>query len=130
MGESDIERMSRRVDEMVERLLGRHYAEFCPTHAWVPAVNVYALADRAEVCVELAGIDRESIDVQAEPRRIVIRGQRAAPRPPADEAAQLVAMEIDYGQFERTIILPREVSVARVEARLNQGLMWLSLPWK
>ena len=79
MSESDIERMSRRVDEMVERLLGRHYAEFCPTHAWVPAVNVYALADRAEVCVELAGIDRESIDVQPEPRRIVIRGHRAAP---------------------------------------------------
>jgi HSP20 family protein len=132
MNESNFHRMARRIDEMVERLLGRHTAEFCPTHAWVPAVNVYLLPDRAAVCIELAGIERESIDLQVTPRGLTVRGVRTAPPPEsqAHEPVQMVIMEIDYGPFEREIRLPHDVDVDRVEAKLAGGLMWVTLPWR
>lgn len=131
MAESDLERMARRMDQVVSRLLGRQFAEFCPSHVWVPAVNVYFTAEGAQVCVELAGVHRDDIDVQAEPRRLTLRGHRNAPRPRAiqNPSVQLVSMEINHGPFERTILLPREINVAAVEARIADGLMWITLPW-
>ena len=132
MSESDLERMSRRMDQVVSRLLGRHFAEFCPSHVWMPPVNVYLTADRAEVCVELAGVRRDDIDLHVEPRRLTLRGRRHAPHPGAaeDQPVQLVSMEINHGPFERTVLLPREVDIAAVEARIADGLMWITLPWK
>ena len=98
--------------------------------AWEPAINAYRCEQCIRICVDLAGVDRSLIDLTVEPRRVVIRGTRELPEPSGAEGrtVQLLAMEIDYGPFERQIDLPVEVEVEKAHAEQRNGLLWISLP--
>jgi HSP20 family molecular chaperone IbpA len=69
------------------------------------------------------------IDLQVEPRRVTVRGSRDAPEP-IDQAVQMLALEIDYGPFERRVELPAEVDVEQARAEQENGLLWICLPLK
>lgn len=109
------------------------FSRFSATEAWSPAVNVYQLPARLEVCVDLAGIERKRIDVRVEPGRLLIRGVRPAPDPPAhdgDDALRIVTMEIDYGPFCRTLTIPEQVDLPKVSSAYREGMLWITLPLK
>ncbi len=99
---------------------------------WQPAINAYRCADCLRICVELAGVDKSLIDLSVEPERLVLRGTREVPEPSGAQgrALQTIAMEIDYGPFEREIRFPAEVNVAEVTAEQREGLLWIILPLK
>jgi HSP20 family protein len=108
-----------------------------PVPTWRPPINVYRCEKCIRVCVDLAGVARADIDLQVEPKRIVIRGTREAPdgsdangRAVNGRAIQMLIMEIDYGPFERTIDLPDAIDVERAHAEQENGLLWISLPAK
>ena len=121
------------------------------TDSWSPAVNVYQLPDRVEVCVDLAGVDKSAVDVRVEPGRLSIRGHRPPPEPREltdrveivqrkrsrhtdDEApdptppVRVLAMEIDNGPFGRVLPIPEDTDLSRVESRYTDGLLWVILP--
>lgn len=112
--------------------LGRgRFSQFAP-HVWVPAINAYRCDKCVRICVELAGVERPLIELTVEPRRVVVRGARELPEPTEaeDRPLQLLAMEIDYGSFEREVILPVEVEIDKASAEQRNGLLWISLPLK
>ena len=99
-------------------------------HTWRPAINAYRCEDCIFVCVDLAGVDRADIDLVIANQRLSIRGVRDVPEP-SDEAGptmQMIAMEIDYGPFERELRLPAEVEIGEVHAEQKNGLLWIHLP--
>jgi len=102
------------------------------SQTWQPAINAYRCESCIRVCVDLAGVDRSRIDLTVEPQRIVVRGVREVPEPTHAEgrAVQLLAMEIDYGPFEREVHLPVMVDIEKVHAEQRNGLLWISLPLK
>ena len=97
---------------------------------WRPAINAFRCETAVRICVDLAGVERSSIELTLEPRRVVIRGSREAPEPAhgEDRAVQLLALEIDYGPFERDIHLPVAVDVEQAKAEQRNGLLWIYLP--
>lgn len=101
-----------------------------PAVPWSPAVNAYRCADRYVICVELAGVHKDSIEIEIEPRRLRLRGQRPPPEPTCDpnQPPQVLALEIDYGAFARDIALPESVDPDRSTAEQRQGMLWISLP--
>jgi HSP20 family protein len=105
------------------------FSRFAP-QAWQPAINAYRCDTCIRICVDLAGVDRSLIDLTVEPRRLVIHGTRDLPEPTGDEgcARQLLAMEIDYGPFEREITFPVDVEIDKAHAEQRNGLLWISLP--
>ena len=107
-----------------------HFSRFA--HAWQPAINAYRCETCIRICVDLAGVDCSVIDLTVESRRVVIRGTRELPEPSHAEghAVQLLAMEIDYGPFEREMTLPAEVEIDKAHAEQRNGLLWISLPLK
>ena len=107
-----------------------HFSRFA--HAWQPAINAYRCETCIRICVDLAGVDRSVIDLTVETRRVLIRGTRQLPEPSHAEghAVQLLAMEIDYGPFEREMKLPAEVEIDKAHAEQRNGLLWISLPLK
>jgi HSP20 family protein len=98
-------------------------------HTWRPAINAFRCETAVSICVDLAGIDKSLIDLRVEPRRLTLRGSRQAPEP-ADQAVQMLALEIDYGPFEREVELPAEVDVEEARAEQENGLLWIYLPLK
>ncbi|MDH3584448.1 MAG: Hsp20/alpha crystallin family protein [Phycisphaerae bacterium] len=126
----DFEELSRRFDDAVGRVLSRHFSQFRPSDTWRPAVNVYEVEDRIEVCLDLAGVERESIDVLVEGKVLTIRGVRQTPRPsePAGDACHVLVMEIEHGPFERVVHLPAGVDVEQITAEQVNGMLWVRLP--
>jgi HSP20 family protein len=111
--------------------LARSQFQFAP-HAWEPAINAYRCEKCVRICVDLAGVERSQIDLTVEPQRVLIRGARELPEPTHAEgrAVRLLAMEIDYGPFQREVGLPAEVEITEVHAEQRNGLLWISLPLK
>ncbi|MEP7016244.1 MAG: Hsp20/alpha crystallin family protein [Verrucomicrobiota bacterium] len=112
--------------------LGRaRFSQFA-RHFWQPSINAYRCEKGVRICVDLAGVERSMIELTVEPQRVLIRGTRELPEPAKaeDRTLQLLAMEIDYGPFEREILLPVEVEIDKANAEQNNGLLWISLPLK
>jgi HSP20 family protein len=65
-------------------------------------------------------------------RRISIQGVRDVPEPKEKDhhVVQTIAMEIDYGAFQRELELPEEIDVQEVQADQRNGLLWIHLPLK
>jgi HSP20 family protein len=101
-------------------------------HTWQPAINAYRCDKCIRVCVDLAGVEPSGIDLTVESERLIIRGVRDVPEPTRAEgrAVQLLAMEIDYGPFEREVRLPALVDIEKVLAEQRIGFLWISLPLK
>src|SRR6266478_6591952 len=101
-------------------------------HKWQPAINAFRCEGAVRICVDLAGVDKSSIELSVESQRIVLRGSREAPEPAGGggRAVQVLALEIDYGPFEREVELPVEVDVEGAHAEQENGLLWIYLPLK
>jgi HSP20 family protein len=104
----------------------------CAPPPWQPAINAYRCEDCIRICVELAGVDRSDIDLTVRERYVSISGVRDVPEPAETDARtlQTIAMEIDYGIFQREIRLPAAIDVQRVHAEQQNGMLWIHLPLK
>ena len=117
------------VDEISYHLTRVRFSAGAP-HRWQPAINAYRCETCIRVCVDLAGVDRAEIDLQITAGRLILRGTRdaAEPRDVEGYPLQVLAMEIDFGPFERTFELPAEVDIDRATAEQKNGLLWICLP--
>ncbi|MEX0653379.1 MAG: Hsp20/alpha crystallin family protein [Phycisphaeraceae bacterium] len=98
--------------------------------AWSPAINVYELRDRVEVCVDVAGVERDRLQVHVEPGRLRLEGARRPPEPtpPVKGAVRIVHMEIDDGPFRRDIPIPPNVQLDQVKSIYREGMLCVTLP--
>ncbi len=120
-----------RTNQLAGDLQGLHFSSFnLPLGAWRPAVNVYAYEDRFEVCVDLAGVPKQEIEVHAEEHRLVVRGHRKSPEPGCANppCGRVLIMEIAEGGFERVVEFPAAIDPDRTKARQENGWLWVTLP--
>src|SRR5689334_11949961 len=73
--------IARQMNKLVDQL-HKGYYNFCPSETWTPNVNLYETESAYLVCVDLAGVDKEKIDVQVVEQRLKLKGTRAVPSTP------------------------------------------------
>jgi len=123
------EKLAQNMGEMIESIYQSSYVGFRPDKAWEPPVNVYEQPDCLIVCVELAGMRREDIDVEVGPGRLIVQGVRPDPQlPKSDTPCRLHLLEIHQGPFARTIALPSEFDVGNTQAQYREGYLWIRVP--
>jgi HSP20 family protein len=76
--------------------------------------------------MELAGIEKDSLEITLNDRLLLARGYRKDPCRQA--RCSFRQMEIDYGYFERRIVIPRSVDGSRVRAQFQNGFLHVELP--
>src|SRR4051794_25657409 len=110
---SAVQRQMQRVMEQMQK----GFFNFCPSETWTPNVNLYENDTAYLVCVDLAGVDKEKIDVVVSAQNPTPRGARLVPTPPIDQHAdppppkpRAHVMEIDNGPFCREVELPADVA--------------------
>jgi HSP20 family protein len=126
----EFERAQRRMESLVRHFLRGPYlpAGPDPERGWAPATDVYETAGHYVILMEIAGVDRERLEVTLDGNLLRVRGERREPAP-AEAKAQLHLMEIDYGPFERAIELPEPPPDAeRIEAHYDNGFLRLRVP--
>jgi HSP20 family protein len=97
------------------------------THgAWTPNTDVYETADRLAVRLEVAGVQWNDIEISLNERLLLVRGHRRDPC--RTSRCQFRQMEIDYGFFERRIVIPCSVDGNRARAVFDNGFLQIDLP--
>jgi HSP20 family protein len=107
------------LQERIHRLSGTDEA------GWVPPVDVFETADRYVFTAEIAGLKRESLDIQIQDGKLTLRGERE----PGDEGpSHYERVERGHGRFSRTFALPCAVDQSAVTADLQDGVLTVTLP--
>jgi HSP20 family protein len=90
-----------------------------------PPLNVFRKGDDCVVIAELPGVKKSDLDIQVKGNTIRISGTKTVDY---GEKASLHRRERLAGRFDRTISLPVEVDVDRVQADYRDGILALLLP--
>ena len=94
---------------------------------WSPNTDVYLSDSGLVIKVELAGMQRENLELTVDGNSLRISGQR----PDGCRAPQckFLAMEIDYGAFETVIEVPEDCDVTRGKAVYQNGFLRVDIPF-
>lgn len=93
---------------------------------WAPAIDVEETHDEVIVTVELPGMAKDGIKVQAHGDTLTITGERRHEAETKDKTVHLV--ERRYGAFQRVLGLPAGVDGGRAKATYEQGVLTIRLP--
>jgi HSP20 family protein len=136
--EQPFQNVARTMGKLMDQLQ-KGYSNFAPGEVWTPSVNLYETDSAYLVCVDLAGVDKEKIDITVDDHVLKLHGRRAVPAP-ADGTDQqpehppqrlrVHLMEIDHGSFSREVELPQDVKQDEIAAHYRSGLLWVELPKK
>ncbi len=95
---------------------------------WKPPTDVYETESNLVVTIELAQIDPKEVNISLQENVLYIRGIRKAV--PSSEKRRYHKMEINYGPFERRIIIPQEIDMDKLTASYDNGFLEIRLPKK
>lgn len=88
-------------------------------------IDIYETEDGLVLTADLPGVTTETLELQVQDNKLTIFG-RVPPLVPA--GAKLLHQEFQPGDFLRSFILSDEVDYDRITAKLNNGVLEVSLP--
>ncbi len=89
--------------------------------AWTPNMDILETEEDLIILIEAAGLDKNSIHLQAVDNRLILTGERTKKK--YSGCVRYHQLEIQYMPFEKSIILPGTVDVAHVNAEYENGMM-------
>ena len=93
----------------------------CKDCGWVPQVDIYETEKEVFIWAELAGVEKEDLEVEVNNKAVRIAGRRKELPKPAHGAYRLA--EIRYGKFERVLYLPSPVDTEVVSSHFTNGFL-------
>ena len=98
---------------------------FVVREVWHPPTDVYEMEDAYIVCVEIAGTSRDDLRVAIEGDELTVRGHRGNAIAGYNAVHRL---EMHYGEFETTVLVPGPVQEDAIEADYRNGILQVTLP--
>ena len=90
-----------------------------------PPINIFRKGDDFVAIIELAGLDKSDIDIQAKDNVVRVAGKKAASYPDEVSAHR---RERVFGTFDRTITVPVRIDADKIRAEYRNGLLALHIP--
>ena len=111
--------------ELEARLASDWLQDLTTSRGPFPPINVFQQGDDILAIVELPGIDRKDLQIQAKENTIRISGKKAIEYP---DRASVHRRERVLGEFDRTLSLPVKLDPDGVKAEYRDGILALFLP--
>ena len=92
--------------------------------AWVPNADVFARGKDLVIRMELAGVDREEIEITLHDNTLTVSGEREGD---LDDDISFYVRERFYGAFRRSMTLPAGIDEDRIEAYSDNGLLEITI---
>lgn len=118
--------------EEVDRVFGDFFGGGAPNASRTataprcfPAVNVWERGDELFIEAELPGLNENDVDISVNGGELLIKGKRMD----LDEKdAVYHRRERGVGEFSRVLRLPIEAAVDKIQAKLSDGVLLITLP--
>lgn len=109
---------------LLQQISLRHTPGYFTKGKWLPSTDVYETATSFVIKMELAGMSKkklkDKVEVMIERNKLTISGIR--PEDNEDKVAYY-QVEINYGPFERVILLPEFINDKNIEAHYDNGFL-------
>jgi HSP20 family protein len=115
------------INRMLEQVLPDGVRAAAPV--WDPPLEVAERADAYLIAADLPGVREDQLELNFENNVLTLRGSKAPSFAPSPERALRVHFsERQGGTFERSVRLPEYVEGDRIEARLVDGVLQVTIP--
>jgi len=90
-----------------------------------PRTNLYDCGDHLKLSMEVPGITKDNLSIKIQGNYLEVNGTR---KPDAPEGYSAHRVERGMTSFTRSYTLPSDVDSGKVEAKLANGILNLTLP--
>lgn len=117
-----LDNLGSGINRSIEEILGPFSPIFALSERkWKPFMDIYESETEIIVIAEMAGIDKDDLELEISNKAIRISGERKSAQLEGSPTYRLA--EIQYGSFERILYLPAPIEVDRVTASYTNGLL-------
>jgi HSP20 family protein len=88
---------------------------------WEPNTDIFESEEEVFIRIELAGVKREDLSVRLKSGKLCVLGIRKENRP--DKQLHFHQLELNYGPFEKVILIPSDIEHNDISAHLVDGLL-------
>lgn len=117
------ESLKRQLDQLFDEFTG---ASTDREANWYPAIELTDTPDNLVLQVQLPGIDRNQLNIQATRDAVLIEGDY--PYPQQSNSHQWLRSEFAYGKFHRLVALPAAIETEQIRTEFQNGILTLTLP--
>jgi HSP20 family protein len=96
-----------------------------PARAFLPTVDIFETEQSLTVVLEMAGVEKDSVDVSVENDILKIEGRIDFTR---YERLQPVYTEYNVGHYARSFQISSKIEQSKISAEMKDGIMTLVLP--
>ncbi len=118
----DIERKISSMLEFENKMIPAAQAE----NIWMPAVNEKEDEKAYYVEIDLPGVKKEDINIEVKDNVITVSGERKFKKTEEDKGYKRV--ESFFGKFERSFTLPADADAEKIEAKVEDGVLLITIP--
>ena len=94
--------------------------------SWAPRIDVHEDAKQIKVHAELPGIPKEKVNIDVNNNILTISGENEQKKDVNERGVRV--KERCWGRFERSIGLPNTVDFGKVDAKMENGVLEVTLP--
>ena len=123
---SELSTVRNEMDRLWDRVLDDWSMPAMFAKGWTPMVDISETKDKLIAKAELPGLDPEDIKLSLSGDLLTIQGEKKTEKEEKDE--QHYSMERYCGEFQRSLRLPMEVQVDKIDARFDKGVLTITMP--
>jgi HSP20 family protein len=90
-----------------------------------PPINVFQQGDNLVAILEIPGVDKSHLEIQAKGNTIRVSGRKAIAYP---DGVSVHRRERRWGSFDRSLTVPMEVNADAIRAEYRDGILALFIP--
>lgn len=101
--------------------------QYFPSVSWAMlAGNVFEDGKKVVVCLEIPGMDKDSLSIESSERELVVSVEKRFQRERSEGRYQ--TFQCAYGSFRRVVSLPAAVIAEQAKAEYRDGVLRIELP--
>ena len=96
------------------------------SETWRPPTDVYETENELVVKMAISGVRSEDVSITLTGDTLTISGRRQDSS--NHKKICFYLMEIRYGHFERSVVLPKNIDANKIEASYKDGFLQITIP--
>ncbi len=123
---TNLDHLNREFEKNLEQMFRTMNPAFaCTECSWIPPMDIYESPDEIVVLAEIAGVNKDDLDIEINSKAVKITGKRGNLYRARNATYRLA--EIQCGRFERILFLPSPINTEKVTASYNEGMLHIRL---
>ncbi len=118
-----------RINDVFDRMLEDFFSMDTrlaePVSTLVPLMNVEELKDQYRITLEVPGMEKDDIDISIKDDVLTISGEK---KEDFKEEGTLFRRERWFGKFTRSLTLPNDADIEKIEAEYKNGVLTINIP--